>query len=516
MRRDPVGARRYFVNKLLFARRAGWDAALWVGELPEPLSNTVGDWCCSSKVGEALRRERASLETACNATVGPLPPLPPRPRGRGEGRFPPRNRAEGRRLASSGGLGAENRTARAGNGSRIGRSFYEGDNSTINSNHHNKMAAASLLLKDASDVFYLDLDSYAKPRHFDALKKGADLVRAAPYDVRLNEIHEAGRPGLAGRGLRRVREPTARHPFWLAGGMRWSVRREDISPTNRGDAVADISRRRGTPRPRRGYSSDESRRRRRGYSAETRNAAAATRIFLRRIAATASRIFRGDEERRGRDADIHAETSARQRFPPTHPRTIHVAARGGAATRPRRRHCLRYVRGTEFGERFVASWLEHRCGFKDQYALWHTLLTLASDAGAVEYGGELGRSEYRYAKNAAVKPERLDLPKTLLVDGASVRSKTTRFPVLLDAARNGALLGEFTHVSTSCAETASLGPGFATTVEGTTLLVLASRRLSRGRRWRSDAAKPVVVSPSGSAQVLGARRGPPVRWRSRT
>ena len=122
---------------------------------------------------------------------------------------------------------------------------------------------------------------------------------------------------------------------------------------------------------------------------------------------------------------------------------------------------------------------------------------MASDAGAVEYGGELGRSEYRYAKNAAVKPERLDLPKTLLVDGASVRSKTTRFPVLLDAARNGALLGEFTHVSTSCAETASLGPGFATTVEGTTL---AFRRRKTGRRL----SERVGAGTRGAAWAAGS------------
>ena len=59
-----------------------------------------------------------------------------------------------------------------------------------------------------------------------------------------------------------------------------------------------------------------------------------------------------------------------------------------------------YLRATPFSIKFVDGWLRHRCGFKDQYALWHTLLTLAE----VEYDGEIGRLPYNQAKYAALKP----------------------------------------------------------------------------------------------------------------
>ena len=87
--------------------------------------------------------------------------------------------------------------------------------------------------------------------------------------------------------------------------------------TSRGDAAAAIFLRRiaATPRPRRGYSFDESRRRRGRatwlFSDESRRRRdvpsmnrgdAATRTFLRRIAATPRRSF--DEPRRRRDADV--------------------------------------------------------------------------------------------------------------------------------------------------------------------------------------------------------------------
>ena len=111
-----------------------------------------------------------------------------------------------------------------------------------------------------------------------------------------------------------------------------------------------------------------------------------------------------------------------------------------------------YLRATPFSIKFVDGWLRHRCGFKDQYALWHTLLTLAE----VEYDGEIGRLPYNQAKYAALKPTEIPrkwMSRDLLVGEAAVRAKGA-WPVHLEPEsfgnRHGNLLGEFEHVSTSC------------------------------------------------------------------
>ena len=37
-------------------------------------------------------------------------------------------------------------------------------------------------------------------------------------------------------------------------------------------------------------------------------------------------------------------------------------------------------------------WLERRCGFKDQYSLWHAVLGMAGAAGCMKYDGEIYRN----------------------------------------------------------------------------------------------------------------------------
>ena len=54
-----------------------------------------------------------------------------------------------------------------------------------------------------------------------------------------------------------------------------------------------------------------------------------------------------------------------------------------------------YVRNTEFGRRFMAAWIHARCGFKDQYALWHTTLRLAAEAKCLPYHDEIYTILYR-------------------------------------------------------------------------------------------------------------------------
>ena len=115
-----------------------------------------------------------------------------------------------------------------------------------------------------------------------------------------------------------------------------------------------------------------------------------------------------------------------------------------------------YLRATPFSVKFIDGWLRYRCGFKDQYALWHTLLSLADDGKGVSYDGELGRLAYNQAKYAAQKPEAIPrgwMSRDLLVGEAAVCAKGT-WPVHLEPEsfgnKHGALLGEFAHVSTSC------------------------------------------------------------------
>ena len=100
----------YLTNKVAFSREVGWNAVLWLGELPKDLATTVGPWCCSTAVGARLKllaKNFGRKKVNCSGT---------------------------RRLAAYKG---------------VGHSSYAGSQSNeINSNHHAKMAAASLLLRD--------------------------------------------------------------------------------------------------------------------------------------------------------------------------------------------------------------------------------------------------------------------------------------------------------------------------------------------------------------------------------
>jgi len=48
-----------------------------------------------------------------------------------------------------------------------------------------------------------------------------------------------------------------------------------------------------------------------------------------------------------------------------------------------------YLRDSHLARKFLSEWLTWRCGFKDQYSLWHAILSLAGDAGCMPYRGEI-------------------------------------------------------------------------------------------------------------------------------
>ena len=51
-----------------------------------------------------------------------------------------------------------------------------------------------------------------------------------------------------------------------------------------------------------------------------------------------------------------------------------------------------YLRDVALSRIFLKEWLERRCGFKDQYSLWHAVLGLAGAAGCMRYEGEIYRN----------------------------------------------------------------------------------------------------------------------------
>ena len=183
----------YFVNKVAFARKSQWNAVLWLGELPKDIATTVGPWCCASAVGAKLKllaKNFGRKKVNCSASFA-------------DEQAATRLAAGARRLAYKG----------------VGRSSYAGSEYEVNSNHHAKMAAASLLLRNSRvrDVFYMDLDSYVRPEDVQKAASGANgMMQDSQYDVVLNEAHGP-------------RHPTKPHPFWLAGGMRWYLRATPFS-----------------------------------------------------------------------------------------------------------------------------------------------------------------------------------------------------------------------------------------------------------------------------------------------
>ena len=81
-----------------------------------------------------------------------------------------------------------------------------------------------------------------------------------------------------------------------------------------------------------------------------------------------------------------------------------------------------YVRNTPLGRRFFATWFGFRCGFKDQYALWHTTLTLARQYHCLDYHGEIYNLDY----DAALKAS--NMTKTSPNLGLTCRQRSTRCP----------------------------------------------------------------------------------------
>jgi len=67
-----------------------------------------------------------------------------------------------------------------------------------------------------------------------------------------------------------------------------------------------------------------------------------------------------------------------------------------------------YLRESTLARQLLAAWLRFRCGYKDQFALWHAVLTLAADYGCLDYHGELFTNfTYRSSvshTHAALKP----------------------------------------------------------------------------------------------------------------
>ena len=80
-----------------------------------------------------------------------------------------------------------------------------------------------------------------------------------------------------------------------------------------------------------------------------------------------------------------------------------VFAEGDAVRRWRVIGDIFFARNDAWAKRFLALWLSHRCGFKDQYPLWHAVLSSAEEAGCLAYGGEIYAQEYWAARD-------LDLP----------------------------------------------------------------------------------------------------------
>lgn len=67
-----------------------------------------------------------------------------------------------------------------------------------------------------------------------------------------------------------------------------------------------------------------------------------------------------------------------------------------------------YVRDSTLGRRFMAAWLHWRCGFKDQYSVWHTILALARSYDCIDYHDEIFRNfTYKEAQHSGshVVPE---------------------------------------------------------------------------------------------------------------
>ena len=77
--------------------------------------------------------------------------------------------------------------------------------------------------------------------------------------------------------------------------------------------------------------------------------------------------------------------------------------------------CRFYLRDADLGRRLLDAWIGNRCGFKDQYPLWHAILSEAGRAGCVAYAGEIYRMRaYDAMKRGAAAHPHLDVNATSL------------------------------------------------------------------------------------------------------
>ena len=68
--------------------------------------------------------------------------------------------------------------------------------------------------------------------------------------------------------------------------------------------------------------------------------------------------------------------------------------------------CAFYARDAPLPKRLLEAWLRDRCGFKDQYPYWHSILVEGARAGCLAYDGEIYRmlSYEAMKKGAATYP----------------------------------------------------------------------------------------------------------------
>ena len=81
-----------------------------------------------------------------------------------------------------------------------------------------------------------------------------------------------------------------------------------------------------------------------------------------------------------------------------------------------------YLRDAPLAHRLLDAWIGDRCGFKDQYPLWHTLLIEGALAGCLSYAGEI----YTLTSWDAMKRGAEIYPQ-LNVDAGALRSRCANF-----------------------------------------------------------------------------------------
>ena len=84
--------------------------------------------------------------------------------------------------------------------------------------------------------------------------------------------------------------------------------------------------------------------------------------------------------------------------------------------------CAFYARDAPLPKRLLEAWLRDRCGFKDQYPYWHSILVEGARAGCLAYDGEI----YRMLSYEAMKKGAATYPSLDVAAGA-LRQKCPAF-----------------------------------------------------------------------------------------